>query len=251
MLQRVAHRSQTSCTSDEAWTKYIVLNRNGSANQLEQSSRTFNPLVIFNEMKLQNNLMHLETRVRLVLELADVRILAFGTLNRPRASRNINPNAHAFLHPPGIDNTRPANLGPPPSVDDHGVYPMQNSSHQACTNFGAPSAPYERLTHPLPAPSHTHYPFFTPGGGDKRWLGTGEFEESGLNWVGPLMIVAQVLGPHTHDLSGDWPPFQDLDLAVGPGRTQYASMVWRDLWAIAPWMDERITKRIEGPGLGL
>lgn len=68
MLHRVSHRSQTSCTADEAWTKlvaifiiavnpktdsirYIVLNRNGSANELEITSRSFNPLVLFNEMK--------------------------------------------------------------------------------------------------------------------------------------------------------------------------------------------------------
>jgi hypothetical protein len=31
--------------------RYIVLNRNGSANLLEVSSRNFNPLVLFNEMK--------------------------------------------------------------------------------------------------------------------------------------------------------------------------------------------------------
>ena len=31
--------------------RYIVLNRNGSANELEMTSRNFNPLVLFNEMK--------------------------------------------------------------------------------------------------------------------------------------------------------------------------------------------------------
>lgn len=59
------------------------------------------------------------------------------------------------------------------------------------------------------------------------------------------------MGPHTHELSGDWLPFQDLDLVVGPGRQQYASFTWADLWAIAPWMEERITKKIQGPGLGI
>jgi hypothetical protein len=63
-------------------------------------------------------------------------------------------------------------------------------------------------------------------------------------------LIAQILGPHTHELSGDWLPLQDLDLVVGPGRQQYASFTWSDLWAIAPWMEERITKKIEGPGLG-
>lgn len=32
-------------------SRYIVLNRNCSANELEGSSRSFNPLAIFNDMK--------------------------------------------------------------------------------------------------------------------------------------------------------------------------------------------------------
>ncbi|KAF9464878.1 hypothetical protein BDZ94DRAFT_1215690 [Collybia nuda] len=256
MLHRVFHRSQTSCTTDEAWTKYLVLNRNGSANELEITSRSFNPLVLFNEMKLQNNLAHLETRVRLVVELADVRILAFGTLNRPRSTLTVNPNAHVFLHPPGVDTdgvTHSSVGGMIPRlsdlIDDHGVYPVQESTLPAYS-FRASSETYTHLIHPLPSPSHANYPFYTPGGGDKRWLGSGEVEEEGFRWVGGLMIIAQILGPHTHELSGDWPPLQDLDLVVGPGRQQYASFTWNDLWAIAPWMEERITKKIEGPGLG-
>jgi hypothetical protein len=74
MLYRVAHRSTSICTVDEAWTKYVapvllllafrdftginryvVLNRNGSANQLETSSRNFNPMALFNEMKSVSN----------------------------------------------------------------------------------------------------------------------------------------------------------------------------------------------------
>jgi hypothetical protein len=67
-------------------------------------------------------------------------------------------------------------------------------------------------------------------------------------------IVAQILNSSTHEHerrpSADWPPLQDLDLVVGPGRRQYASFVWEDLWAIAPWMEERISKKIDGQGLG-
>ncbi|KAF7432886.1 hypothetical protein PC9H_004830 [Pleurotus ostreatus] len=250
MLHRVQHRSSVSCTSDEAWTKYIVLNRNGSANELENSSRNFNPLAMFNELKLQNNLAHLETRIRLVLEIADVRILAFGTLTRPRAQRNVNKNAHCFLHPPGIDMQGCTGNDPQsaPAVDDHGVYPMQELN--ASMNPVSPSGPYTRLAHPRPNPSHANYPFYTPGGGDKRWLGSGEVEEEGLQWVGGMMIVAQLLGPHTHDVSSDWPPLQDLDLAVGPGRSNYGSFTWSDLAVVAPWMEERITNKISGAGLG-
>jgi hypothetical protein len=64
-------------------------------------------------------------------------------------------------------------------------------------------------------------------------------------------MIAQILGPRIHEPSGqDWPSLQDLDLVVGQGKNQYASLSWPDLWAIAPWMEERITKRIDGPGLG-
>lgn len=110
---------------------------------------------------------------------------------------------------------------------------------------------YTRLTHPLPAVSHFDYPWFTPGGSDKRWLGSGEEEEEGLCWVGGLMVVAQIVGPKTYERSGDWSPLQDLDLVLGPGRQQYVSFTWNDLNAIAPWMEERITKKINGPGLGI
>ena len=64
-------------------------------------------------------------------------------------------------------------------------------------------------------------------------------------------IIAQIIGPHTHDISDDWAPLQDMDLAVGPGRHQYASFIWDDLWAIAPWLEERVVEKIDGPGLGL
>ncbi|KAG7449485.1 uncharacterized protein BT62DRAFT_1054621 [Guyanagaster necrorhizus] len=255
LLHRVWHRSQTSCTADESWTRYIVLNRNGSANELEASSRAFNPVAIFNDMKLQSNLAHLETRIRLVVTLADVRILAFGTLNRPRSTLMVNPNAHIFLHPPGIEadetDINPRIHRTNHHVTDHGVYPMGDELSDNQLTYQVAYDSYTRLTHPLPAVSHFDYPWFTPGGSDKRWLGSGEEEEEGLCWVGGLMVVAQIVGPKTYERSGDWSPLQDLDLVLGPGRQQYVSFTWNDLNAIAPWMEERITKKINGPGLGI
>lgn len=51
-------------------------------------------------------------------------------------------------------------------------------------------------------------------------------------------VIAQIIGasPHTD--------------GTAPVRQQYASFSWCDLWAIAPWLEERITKRIDGAGLG-
>ncbi|KAG6821510.1 hypothetical protein H0H93_000019 [Arthromyces matolae] len=195
---------------------------------------------------------------KLVVTFADVRILAVGTLNRPRSTFTFNPNAHMFLHPPGIgpgclneaSERYSVSSMSAVEIEDHGVYPINNSATPAYTYVPTPET-YTRPVHPLPAPSHANYPYYSPGGGDKRWLGEGEIEEEGLRWVGGLMIIAQLVGPHTHDSTGDWLPLQDLDLVAGPGRNQYASFSWMDLWAIAPWMEERITRKIQGPGLGI
>ncbi|PFH51290.1 hypothetical protein AMATHDRAFT_75022 [Amanita thiersii Skay4041] len=243
LLYRVWHRSVTYCSSDEAWTKFIVLNRNGSANELEASSRNFNPFIIFNDIKLQTGLGHLETQIRVVVQLADVRILAFGTLSK-RTRLSVNPNAHGFLHPPGIekdnDQIQHPYLQSNDLINDYGVYPSQS---RAGTSLNHPRDPvlYTRLRYPLPALIHENYPFYTPGGGDNRWFGSGEVEEDGLQWVGRMLIVAQILG------SNDGTAGQESE----QGRQQYASITWRDLWAIAPWLEERVTKKINGPGLGI
>ncbi|KIM46406.1 hypothetical protein M413DRAFT_313631 [Hebeloma cylindrosporum] len=247
VLHRVWHRSVTTCTTDESWTKYIVLNRNGSANELETSSRAYHPLNIFNEIKLQNNLSHLETRIRLVIELADVRILALGTISKPRSNFSINPNAHILLNPPGIVESAHRNglssfaFSPPSSlVDDHGVYPNASTTIPACLfhEYRNPATAYSRLKCPQPALTHKNYPFYTHGGGDSRWVGSEEMEKNGLHWVGSLMITAQLL---------NWTRDADNGRC---GTQQYASFDWNDLWAIAPWMQEVITKKVTGAGLG-
>ncbi|KAI0068569.1 hypothetical protein BV25DRAFT_1817434 [Artomyces pyxidatus] len=255
LLFRAWHRSQTTCTTDESWTKYLVLNRNGSANELEATSRNFNPLAIFNDMKLQSNLHHLDTRVRLVVQLADIRIIALGVLNNPRGAFTVNKNARTFLHPPGIENTSDA-IHEGQSIrsthsDDSGESSSSGGAFNSAPFSPHPTAPlYERLVHPLPSNSHANYPFFTPGGGDKRWFGFGALEEDGQQWVGGMMLTAQITGPQTAVRWMDSPPLQDLDLVLGFGRSQYSSLTWADLAAIAPWMEERITKKIDGPGLG-
>lgn len=65
-----------------------------------------------------------------------------------------------------------------------------------------------------------------------------------------VRLTAQLIGPQTHKSFLEGPALQDLDLVVGPGRNQYASFTWEDFIAIAPWMEESITKKIVGPGLG-
>jgi hypothetical protein len=63
-------------------------------------------------------------------------------------------------------------------------------------------------------------------------------------------LTAQLIGPHTHRNFVGGPALHDVDLVVGQGRSQYASFSWEDFKAIAPWMEEKITKIIFGPGLG-
>ncbi|KAI9000812.1 hypothetical protein BD414DRAFT_451507 [Trametes punicea] len=253
ILHRVWHRSHSSCTADEAWTHYIVLNRNGSANLLEASSRSYNPMTVFHEIKLQNNLAHLMTHARLVVEFKDVRIIALGVLSKPRSSFSVNHNARLFLHPPGItrgeDEEAPVHseTASEGSVDSsHSVVePSVPVGNKVLQN---PNEIYRVLTHPLPSKSHARYPFYTPGGEDKRWLGSEELEEGGRQWVGPMLVTAQLIGPQTKEPVGDGLPLQDLDLLVGAGRNQYASLSWVDLAVIAPWLE--VTQKITGIGLG-
>ncbi|GBE79902.1 hypothetical protein BKA93DRAFT_816689 [Sparassis latifolia] len=233
MLHRVWHRSHSSCTTDEAWTNYIVLNRNGTANQLAGSSRNFNVLTISDQLKVQSNLMHLDTRVRVLVEFADVRILAIGVLNHTTTSLFVNPNARELLHPPGIEKEE--------EVDGASVSPSSSQSS------GTLNQTYRRLAYPHPSPSHENYPFHTPGGEDVRWVDTEELEEKCLQWVGSMMLTAQLLGPHTKETQFGASPV-DFDLVVGSGRSQYASLTFDDLMAVAPWLN--VTKWIEGPGLG-
>lgn len=106
-----------------------------------------------------------------------MRILAFGVLNNPRSVFTVNRNARAFLHPPGIEMTS-EDAGGDGGGSSHPADSKSRNRHQ-----------YERLTHPLPALSHAEYPFYTPGGGDKRWLVSGTVEEEGKQWVGGLMLA--------------------------------------------------------------
>ncbi|KAI0722757.1 hypothetical protein C8Q76DRAFT_835970 [Earliella scabrosa] len=255
ILHRLWHRSHSSCTADESWTKYIILNRNGSANLLEGFSRNYNPLTVFHEVKLQNNLAHLPTHIRLVVEFRDVRIIAFGVLSKPRSSFSVNPNARSFLHPPGMTKGADEDLHTSSSARSI----SEGSEESYIVPVSPPERPalavnlrdtYRQLTHPLPSDGHANYPFYTPGGGDKRWLGNEEMEENDRQWIGPMLITAQLVGPQTKDYVEEEGrvPLQDLDLVVGPGRNQYASLSWADLTAVAPWLE--LTNMINGPGLG-
>jgi hypothetical protein len=144
--------------------------------------------------------------MQLVVEFADVRILAFGVLNKAR-TMFLNSNAHAFLHPPGIEREilldasreTDTSIGSSDKIQDldvKNIYSRRLSwvlpsalTYVSMIEFLPMFPKYSRLTRPIPSSSHTLYPFHTPGGGDKRWIGSRELEEDGLQWVGGLMFV--------------------------------------------------------------
>lgn len=243
LLHRVWHRSRTFCSSEESWTKYIVLNRNGSANELESAARSFSALAIFDQLKIQANLAQYHTRARLVVNFADVRIIAIGVLRRTQHTYSINDNARSFLHPPGIERTFAEDKTSTIRREEY-----DTSGHHSLTDYRARST-YTRLAHPAPLLSHCQYPLYTPGGRDTRWIGDGADEEEGMYWVGPLMVTAQITGGIEDSVDNDL-PLRDLDLLIGPGHNRFASFVFQDFLSIAPWMEDRITKFIQGPGLG-
>ena len=192
---------------------------------------------------------------QLVVEFADVRILAFGVLNAPRSPLTVNRNARRLLQPPGVY----------PSTTDAASIRSGDTASTANTRCGLsiPSkssiglnlipftAAMEPMSYPHPMPSHTKYPLFTPGGKDKRWLSDVSEDGSGRQWVGGMLLCAQLCSAETRTHFGELPLLQDLDLVVGPGRSRFTSFLWEDFDAIAPWLSGHIGKRINGQGLGM
>ena len=144
-----------------------------------------------------------------------------------------------------------------------------------------PSSPHTTMRHPTPHPSCRNYPNYTPAAGDWRWYKEGEDNDVTMGlaaddkrvWVGPTMlvischvhlyiltelgtfpqrrIVAQLYPTHDPSVADTSP--QEFEHSILQGRTQgrWASFGWADLWTAAPWLQERITKRIDGEGLGI
>jgi hypothetical protein len=202
-------------------------------------------------LRLASNLTVHPTTVRVLVEFRDVRVLAFGVLNNPSTSFYRNHNAHVLMCPPGIalpkENLTQQGLALSYQQPDISVplilvrkFPLEIQS----------SLPV--LVHPAPAAPFACYPYPTPGSmEDLRF--DNNLSEIGRGWVGPVLLVAQLIGPVTkHPLTFvEGPPFDGAELVLGSGRGQYASFDWEDLMTIAPWMREAIPRVIGGPGLGL
>lgn len=102
-------------------------------------------------------------------------------LTRSRKESTEGPSSPA--RPETIQESIQAPTPPAPT-------PAKPSSSSTVTNKGPTrpsSSPYPSLQHPLPATEFKNYPNFTPGGADSRWRGSGEMEEGGLVWAGPIL----------------------------------------------------------------
>ncbi|KAG8966550.1 hypothetical protein FRC05_002623 [Tulasnella sp. 425] len=85
----------------------LVSCRHGHLNVTAAYSRNYEAFAVFKELKVQSDLAHQPTQVRVVLELADIRILALGTLHHPK-SFYANKYAKMLLHPLGIKKPFPS-----------------------------------------------------------------------------------------------------------------------------------------------
>ncbi|KAG8784101.1 hypothetical protein FRC15_003988 [Serendipita sp. 397] len=113
LLWRVWHRLTANCTADESWTNYVILSRQGIVNSASASSRSYEPHDVLDIYKHQNNLAREPSTTRLIVQLADVRIIAIGTLGQV-SSYQTNRLAKEFVHPSGI---YPDGIVPLPSYD--------------------------------------------------------------------------------------------------------------------------------------
>jgi len=149
------------------------------------------------------------------------------------------------------------------------IRPGNRSRYQRTNHTQDGHHEHNPLRYPTPHPTHASYPNHTPGGRDWRWQKGGDVVRLSLIgeqetvfvhpsdddrvWVGPMLIAAQlypnyVQAQNVSDVT-DSQSFENDILYTQTSR--WASFGWADLWAIAPWLEERITKRIEGEGLGI
>ncbi|KAG9017966.1 hypothetical protein FRB90_012852 [Tulasnella sp. 427] len=406
LLWNVWHRLNTNCTTTQAWCTQ------GHLNVTAAYSRSYEPFAVFEELKAQSDLGHLPTQVRVLLELADIRILALGALHHPK-SFYANNYAKMLLHPPGVEkpfssssevdlpepepgplhqeaadasspmasqnqpqtpvtptsplslelqptrsresthsitallpsvfrgrsysttyahpaapgsssgpsssmrgisifrtrsldehagravtspigpsspsilsrlagaaNRRRTSLSPPPegqvlqieqqqlpqstvsnaSEATQGQDPAVSPTFPTTASRRDPPSPadprtkgnnkarggvngYPVLRHPTPSRQFSNYPNYTSGDADTRWRGSGDDEEDGKVWAGPLLLTAQIIDSRH--------PRSELTTEELMVHGRFANFGVKDLFAVAPWMMGKLGKIIDGHGLGI
>ncbi|KAF8714560.1 Sucrase/ferredoxin-like, partial [Rhizoctonia solani] len=122
--------------------------------------------------------------------------------------------------------------------------PLDSTLNQATSMSSRASVnSLPRLQHPEPSENYSQYPNYTPGEDDTRWRIQDGLEEGGLLWVGPIMITAQLV---PHNIKHISTPLTAEEV-YSEGR--HVSFRWDDLIAIAPWMEERLTRHVRVVGL--
>ncbi|KAG8690307.1 hypothetical protein FRC08_010572, partial [Ceratobasidium sp. 394] len=134
-LEHVHHRLTSSCTSTESWINYVVILRSGIAATCTAYARAFNATVIMNDLKRQANLLDYETQARVIVQLADVRVVMLGILRKPPYFA-INTHARELLHPRGVEKS-----GEPTCPKAKAPVLSESPQCQAQLSFPSPNTP--------------------------------------------------------------------------------------------------------------
>ncbi|CEL53588.1 hypothetical protein RSOLAG1IB_06443 [Rhizoctonia solani AG-1 IB] len=160
-----------------------------------------------------------------------------------RAEQNMSPRTSIFISSPISNNSNIDSPGPSwatsPATPGTSV-PLSSTPIPNETSSTNPTNTLPRLQYPEPIDNYSQYPNYTPGEDDNRWHIQDGLEEGGLLWVGPIMITAQLVPHNIRRPSTLLTPEE----VYSEGR--HVSFRWDDLIAIAPWMEERLTRRDDG-----
>ncbi|CAE6516362.1 unnamed protein product [Rhizoctonia solani] len=158
-----------------------------------------------------------------------------------RAERNSSPERSISISSPMTSSPISPAAGPSWATTPNTSMPLSSIPHPVAPVAWSGSVnPLPRLQYPEPSDNYAQYPNYTPGEDDNRWQIQDGQEEGGLVWVGPIVITAQLV---PHNVRRSSTPITAEEV-YSEGR--HVSFRWDDLIAIAPWMEERLTRRDDG-----
>ncbi|KAL5633992.1 hypothetical protein ACGC1H_005990 [Rhizoctonia solani] len=160
-----------------------------------------------------------------------------------RAERTSSPERTIAISSPIVSSPASPSQGPrwtASPITPNTSMPLSSTPHLVAPVSSDPVNMLPRLRYPEPSDNYAQYPNYTPGDDDNRWRIHNGLEEDGLIWVGPMMITAQLI---PHNVRRSSTPITPEEV-YSEGR--HVSFRWDDLIAIAPWMEERLTRRDDG-----
>ncbi|KAH7338151.1 hypothetical protein B0J17DRAFT_661003 [Rhizoctonia solani] len=157
------------------------------------------------------------------------------------AERTSSPERSLSISSPITSSPVSPAAGPSWATTPNTSIPLSSTPHPvAPVAWRGPANILPRLQYPEPSDNYTQYPNYTPGEDDNRWRIQAGQEEGGLVWVGPIVITAQLI---PHNVRHSSAPITAEEV-YSEGR--HVSFRWDDLIVIAPWMEERLTRRDDG-----